>query len=105
MLANTCSKISVINLVGMEMSGCAAANRNELWIDYQTICSVVDILDNSKAINSEDVSTVIEGFVWISANGIKYHSSPTCSNMKSPTKVHLLEALENNHEPCGKCYR
>lgn len=38
MIADTCARVTVINLIGMEMTGCAAANRNDLWVDYQTVC-------------------------------------------------------------------
>lgn len=45
------------------------------------------------------------GKVWITKSGKKYHNNPTCSKMKSPVEIDLLEAIENGYEPCGKCYR
>ena len=45
------------------------------------------------------------GKVWITKSGKKYHNNPTCSKMKSPVEIDLLEAIENGYEPCGKCYK
>lgn len=45
------------------------------------------------------------GTVWITKSGKKYHNNPTCSKMKSPVEIDLLEAIENGYEPCGKCYK
>ena len=38
MLADSGSRIDVINLLAMEMTGCAAVNREKLWCDYREIC-------------------------------------------------------------------
>ena len=37
MLVDTGAKIQVINLIAMEMMGCAAANRDSLWVDYDKL--------------------------------------------------------------------
>ena len=42
--------------------------------------------------------------VWIPQSGSKYHSSPSCSNMKNPTQVTVEEAESRGYEPCKKCY-
>ena len=42
--------------------------------------------------------------VWIPRTGSKYHSSSSCSNMKSPTQVTLSEAQAAGYEPCKKCF-
>lgn len=44
------------------------------------------------------------GEVWIPRTGKRYHSSPTCSNMKNPSKVGLAEAKRRGYTPCKKCY-
>ena len=31
-------RIDVINLIAMEMTGCAARNREKLWVDYDILC-------------------------------------------------------------------
>ena len=38
MLVDSKIRISVINIIAMEMTGCAAANREKLWVDYDEIC-------------------------------------------------------------------
>ena len=38
MLADSDLRITTINLLGMEMTGCAASNRTNLWVDYLEIC-------------------------------------------------------------------
>ena len=45
------------------------------------------------------------GKVWITKSGKKYHNNSTCSQMKSPVEIDLLEAIEKGYEPCGKCYK
>ncbi len=52
--------------------------------------------------NEEDYSSVS---VWVTAQGKKYHSNPSCSKMSKPIQIDLLEAIEKGYEPCGKCYR
>ena len=44
-----------------------------------------------------------EEMVWISENGKKYHSKPSCSNMKNPIKISKLQAIAKNKTPCSKC--
>ena len=41
MLIDSKIRISVINIIAMEMMGCAAANREKLWVDYDEICRTV----------------------------------------------------------------
>ena len=36
------AKIQVINLIAMEMMGCAAANRNSLWVDYDKLVGAAE---------------------------------------------------------------
>ena len=38
MLVDSGVRISTINLVGLEMTGTAASNRNMIWVDYQQVC-------------------------------------------------------------------
>ena len=38
MLCDLKTRIDVINLVAMEMTGCAARNRDTLWVDYDVLC-------------------------------------------------------------------
>ena len=43
--------------------------------------------------------------VWVSGSGTKYHSTPNCSNMKSPRELTIEEAERQNYTPCSKCYQ
>ena len=45
------------------------------------------------------------GRVWVSASGKKYHNNPSCSKMRSPVEMDLLDAIEKGFTPCGKCYK
>ena len=57
--------------------------------------------------SSNDADTALEdkatATVWVSISGKKYHSKPTCSNMKSPGQISLEDAQKQGYEPCKKC--
>lgn len=42
--------------------------------------------------------------VWIPKTGSKYHSYPSCSNMKNPSQVTEEEAEAMGYEPCKRCH-
>ena len=42
--------------------------------------------------------------VWVSATGSKYHSSPSCSNMRSPIEMTKSDAESRGYTKCSKCY-
>lgn len=57
---------------------------------------------NQSSSNSSSENAI----VWRANSSTKYyHSSPNCSNMKSPTKMTLKEALNKNLEACPKCHK
>ncbi|GHU71563.1 hypothetical protein FACS1894184_18550 [Clostridia bacterium] len=43
--------------------------------------------------------------VYLSKTGSKYHSIPTCSNMKNPRETTLRSALSAGKEPCKNCVK
>lgn len=45
-----------------------------------------------------------EVMVWIPASGSKYHSNPSCSNMKNPSEVPKSQAEAEGYTPCKKCW-
>ena len=53
---------------------------------------------------SSDAGAASGGDVWIPRTGSKYHSSPTCSNMRNPSQVSRSEAVARGYEPCSKCW-
>ena len=42
--------------------------------------------------------------VWIPRTGSKYHRTPDCGGMNSPTQVSRSEAISMGYEPCKRCY-
>lgn len=42
MLCSLNARIDIINLIAMEMTGCAARNRDILWIDYDQLCIIAE---------------------------------------------------------------
>lgn len=48
----------------------------------------------------------VEGMVWLSATGSKYHNKPNCGNMNpnNARQVPLSEA-QRKYDPCKNCYR
>lgn len=44
------------------------------------------------------------GDVWIPNSGKKYHSTPSCSGMKNPTKVSQSYAESMGYTPCKRCH-
>ena len=45
-----------------------------------------------------------EDMVWISENGKKYHSKPSCSNMKDPWQISKSSAERQGYGPCKRCH-
>ncbi|WP_313795056.1 cell wall-binding protein [Clostridium botulinum] len=68
------------------------------------------VMYSSNAISSvnETINTqqhnVDEQFVYKVSNGKVYHSSSECSNMKSPIKISIDDALNQKLKPCPKCH-
>ena len=58
----------------------------------------------TKDIPEETTAVSVTATVWVSRTGKKYHSSPSCSNMKSPLKYSLEDAIAMGRTPCSKCY-
>lgn len=51
---------------------------------------------------AEDADTTM---VYVTSTGKKYHLNPSCSRMKKPVQISLLDAIGKGYEPCGICYR
>ena len=43
--------------------------------------------------------------VYVTMTGKKYHLNKSCSKMKNPKEINLLEAIDQGYEPCKTCYR
>lgn len=46
----------------------------------------------------------IEGKVWVTRKGKKYHKDSTCGNMKDPKAISKKEAEDQGYKPCKKCF-
>ena len=44
------------------------------------------------------------GVVWVPRTGSKYHRNPNCSNMRSPSQMSEIDAINAGYSPCKKCY-
>lgn len=51
---------------------------------------------------SEDIPDT--NMVWISEHSKRYHSSPSCSNIKKPSHVSRSDAESMGLTPCAKCW-
>lgn len=98
MLASTCARITVINLIGMEMTGCAAANRNELWVDYQTVCSKAENGIRYAVLHGIDV-----GLYNFPLCTVPPQFWPLVKSSISPHKVRYDESCKacKEHNACG----
>ena len=74
-------------------SGSSAANSSNQASTAQSASS-----------SSSTQSDPIGATVYVSRTGSKYHSNPSCSNMKSPIKMTVDEAIATGRTPCSKCY-
>lgn len=60
--------------------------------------------DGACAVCGASAPQATEAMVWIPQSGTKYHSNPSCSNMKNPTEVTEEVATQRGFTPCKKCY-
>lgn len=62
-----------------------------------------ETVTKAETATEKEAVTEKEEMVWVTSSGKKYHSDPSCSNMKSPFQVPLKEA-QKTRGPCSKCY-
>lgn len=58
----------------------------------------------AKPIKNIPSPTIQVEYVYVTKSGSKYHNNPSCSNMKSPSKVPKTEAETRGYDSCKKCY-
>lgn len=62
-------------------------------------------ISNNKQFNAKyNESNTNSGIVYIPKKGKKYHSKPSCSNMKNPTEVSESTAISRGYTRCSKCW-
>ena len=101
-LADSGLRIDVINLLAMEMMGCAAYNRDALWVDYHMLCSAAE-----------------QGVLYAMQHGIDVglynfplcmipeHMWPLAKQSITPSKVRFYDECQNCKEYnacCGLFY-
>ena len=62
----------------------------------------LSIVDGQSVVSAGEIAGTET--VWIPRTGTKYHSHPTCSNMKDPTRTSRREAERHGYGPCKTCY-
>ena len=73
--------------------------------DKKTTTSMGHMKGKEYPVISSKVQTTDGNTVWVSGSGKKYHNNPSCSKMKNPQEIDLLDAIEQGLEPCSKCYK
>ena len=91
-------RIDVINLLAMEMMGCAAYNRNSLWVDYRTLCKSAEPGIRYALLNGIDV-----GLYNFPLCTIPKQMWPLAKQSITPSKVRYYEECQECREynACG----
>ena len=78
---------------------------NKKYIPPRTNTNSGGKTNSSSGGNSQSSGGTAAGSqVWIPKSRKKYHSTPSCSGMKNPTKVSKSYAVSVGYTPCKKCY-
>ena len=98
MISDACTRVTVINLIGMEMTGCAAANRNDLWVDYQKVCN-----RSEEGIRYAILHGIDVGLYNFPLCTVPTKLWPMVKNSISPRKVRYDKSCEvcKEHNACG----
>lgn len=82
-----------------------AENNGWAEIEYSQSPAYVSLSYIDSEQPTEETTEADQGpMVWVSYSGSKYHSNPSCSGMKGPTKMTLKQAQNMGKTPCSKCY-
>lgn len=98
MLVNSGLRINVINLLAMEMMGCAAHNRDSLWVDYPVLCRAAEQGIKYALLHGIDV-----GLYNFPLCTIPKQMWPLAKQSITPSKVRFYEECRNCREyyACG----
>lgn len=82
-------------------------NYNEVILNSTTTVSNIET-DKPSTTTASPTTTTSNNekteMVWVSSTGSKYHSKSSCSNMTSPQKISLNDAVKQGYTPCKKCH-
>ena len=98
MLVDTGTKIQVINLIAMEMMGCAAANRDALWVDYDKLAGSAEEGIRYAMLHGVDV-----GLYNFPLCALPNHLWPLARLSITPSKIRFYDECKDCREyhACG----
>ena len=98
MLATACFRVDLINLIAMEMTGCAAANRKALWVDYGELA-----LKAEKGIQFAMMHGIDVGLYNFPLCTIPERLWPLAKTSINPSKIRFYEVCNTCavREACG----
>lgn len=89
MLCSMNIRIDIINLIAMEMTGCAARNRDKLWVDYDLLCHAAE-----KGINYAMVHGINVGLYNFPLCQVPERLWPLVKLSITPYKVRYMDQCE-----------
>ena len=98
MLVDSGLRISVINIIAMEITGCAARNRSQLWVDYHDICK-----SSAAGINYAVRHAVPIGLYNFPLCCVPHEFWPLVKESITPSKVRYYDECKscNEYTACG----
>ncbi len=98
MLCSLKTRIDVINLIAMEMTGCAARNRDRLWVDYDVLCAAAEEGIRSAVLHGIDV-----GLYNFPLCQVPEQLRTLTKHSITPSKVRYSDACEacRRYDACG----
>jgi His-Xaa-Ser system radical SAM maturase HxsC len=98
MLCGLGARIDIINLIAMEMTGCAARNRDKLWVDYRILCEKAE-----EGIRYAVLHGINTGLYNFPLCQVPERMWPLIKLSITPSKVMYAEACEGcaQREACG----
>ena len=98
MLCDLGVRIDVINLIAMEMTGCAARNREHLWIDYSILCQ-----EAKEGIKTALLHGINVGLYNFPLCQVPEGLWPMTKNSITPSKIRYCTECENcsKRDACG----
>lgn len=98
MLSMLEARIDIINLIAMEMTGCAAQNRDKLWVDYHILCEKAE--EGIEYALNHGINTGLYNFPLCQ---VPKRLWPLVKNSITPYKIAYAKKCENclERDACG----
>jgi len=85
-----------------ESSDVCAAGTQALAEKQAAEAAAAEAAKQAQAQQAQKQASYSTNYVYVTANGKSYHSSPDCSNMKNPKKISISDV--GNRKKCTKCW-